>query len=203
MLYEEDLQNTCVTSVYNGKERWTTPTSLSKSGLIEIPHGLKQFALDFQHVLTDLRQMKEEDFEQYKEHMHCYHILKLQRHSHAGEVLPLFESMIDYLQWCFKTNPELSHTIFTLAFYIEGNYPQKQEKIAHFLKEKINQGEDMPILLEKLIEQGRKEGKIEGKMEGLLLSAQKMLEKGFQAEVIAELLEIPLLDIQALQTKSP
>ena len=189
--------------LYNGKERWTTPTSLAKSCLIECPHGLSPFSPDFQHILTDLVQMKEEDFEQYKNFTHCYHILKLQKHSHSGEVLPFFESVIEYLQWCFQNNPELSHTIFTLAFYLEGKDRQNQDNVATFLKNKVNQGENMPILLEELMKKGKEEGLEEGKKQGLILSAQKMLQKGFSTEIISECTGLSITEIQKLQEQQP
>ena len=79
---------------YNGKEKWTTPLSFTKSGLIDIPPGMMPFTPSFQYELTDLYRMQQEDFNQYKSHKHTYHIMRIQSHSHSGEIIPLMNSLL-------------------------------------------------------------------------------------------------------------
>ena len=181
--------------IYNGKETWTTSKSLAKSGLFDIAHGMKPFFPDFQHELTDLCHMKEEDFEQYKEFTHCYHILKFKSHAHAGEIVPALESMIDYLQWLKEINPDLARILFTLSFYIEGKDLETQHRIAKILEDKIDIGEDMPILLEQI----RKEGQEEGRKEGVQQTAKNFLALGVDIETISKATGLTLEDIENLR----
>ena len=189
--------------LYNGKETWTTSKSLAKSGLFDIAHGMKPFFPEFQHELTDLCQMREEDFEQYKEFTHCYHILKFKSHTHAGEIVPALESMIDYLQWLKDINPDLARILFTLSFYVEGKNIKIQQQIAQILEEKINIGEDMPILLEEIRKEGRKEGKNEGLKEGIqqekYQNAKNFLALGVAIETISKATGLTVEEIEKLR----
>jgi len=197
--------------LYNGKERWTTPTSLWRSGLIETPAGMKPHFPDFTHALSDLRRMKEEDFDQYKNFLHTYHILKISAHSHAGEILPALESMLEYLRDIFRNYPELARIIMTLAFHIEHNSNARQRKIATFIEEQINTGEEMTTLLHDILEEGiqkgRKEGikegiqkgRKEGKQSGIRQNAQKMLQRGYPIEEITEITGLSPEEIASLK----
>jgi len=87
----------------------------------------------------------------------------------------------------------------TLAFHIEHNSNARQQKIATFIEEQINTGEEMTTLLHDILEEGiqkgRKEGKQEGIKEGILRgqqsgirqNAQKMLQRGYPIEEIVEI----------------
>lgn len=45
------------------------------------------------------------------------------------------------------------------------------------------------------------QSKLPGRKEGILLSAKRMLEKGYSPEVIADLLELSLEEVKALKDK--
>ena len=189
--------------LYNGKERWTTPTSLWKSGLIETPAGMKPHFPEFTHALSDPRRMKEEDFDQYKNFLHTYHILKISAHSHAEEILPTLESMLEYLRDIFRNYPELARIIMTLAFHIEHNSNARQRKIATFIEEQINTGEEMTTLLHDILEEGIQKGiqkgRKEGKQSGIRQNAQKMLQRGYPIEEIAEITGLSPEEIASLK----
>lgn len=184
---------------YNGKEKWTTPTFLAKSEVFERVQGMTSFFPDFQYILTDLCHMKDEDFEQYKEHIHCYHILKFKSHTHAGEIVPAIESMLDYFQWLYETNQDLAHILLTLSFYVEGKDSKTQQQIAKILSEKIDQGEDMPILLEQIRKEGQEKGREEGKREALLETAKTMLKEGCTPVFIQKITGLTIEEINSFQ----
>ena len=72
----------------------------------------------------------------------------------------------------------------------------------------------MPTILDELLQEGinkgRKEGINKGRKEGLnkgahqkaIKTANKMLQKGYPLETIAEITELPISEIQKLQVES-
>ena len=104
---------------YNGKDRWTTPTDFHQSQLIDIPPGMSSYTPRFKHELSDLRRMKEEDFEQYKENRHCYYQLRFFAHMQSGETVEAFLSMIDYMQDVSKNDQYIYDLMVLLAFHVE------------------------------------------------------------------------------------
>lgn len=195
--------------LYNGLDTWTTPTSLAKSGLFDIPPGMKPYFPEFQYELSDLCHMKEVDFAQYKEHKHCYHILKFQSQAHSGKILQAIQSMIEYLVWAEKDNPQVGRILFILALYIEEKDINTQKQIVETLRNELTKGDTMPIILEKFKQEWKNEGRLEGQQEGRLegqqetnrTNARSMLQKGLKVQLIAEITGLTLSEIQALKDK--
>ena len=56
-------------------------------------------------------------------------------------------------------------------------------------------------MVEELMEEGREEGREEGERRRAVAIARKLLARGESVEKVADLTELPLADVQQLQTR--
>ena len=117
-------------------------------------------------------------------------------------------NILEGMYFCFKNMPELEsrpevldHHVFTKIFDVTELYNMDQEtrdKVLDNMTTERDLKNQMIYAREEGREEGRVEGREEGREEGIALAIKNMADSGLDAEQIAEIMKMPLADVQAM-----
>ena len=101
-----------------------------------------------------------------------------------------------------ESRPEvLDHHVFTKIFDVTELYNMDQEtrdKVLDNMTTERDLKNQMIYAREEGREEGRVEGREEGREEGIALAIKNMADSGLDAEQIAEIMKMPVADVQAM-----
>lgn len=117
-------------------------------------------------------------------------------------------NILEGMYFCFKNMPELEsrpevldHHVFTKIFDVTELYNMDQEtrdKVLDNMTTERDLKNQMIYAREEGREEGRVEGREEGREEGIALAIKNMADSGLDAEQIAEIMKMPVADVQAM-----
>ena len=173
---------------YHGKDEWDIPQSFL--GKFAVSNEIKKFLLDFSYVLFDTQDwnFKEEKNGGLRDNVFLLTAVTLMKSAFNED----FESIREIFKFWHESGfiRERENMLFFLA-YLSETKDIDPEKLKIILEEsKINGGDIMPTLAERLREEGRNEGKEkwmnEGRNEGKLEAARTLLREDFTIEQIVK-----------------
>ncbi|MCX6579963.1 MAG: Rpn family recombination-promoting nuclease/putative transposase [Candidatus Aminicenantes bacterium] len=173
---------------YHGKDEWDIPQSFADQ--FPVSDEIKIFLLGFSYVLFDTKNwnFREEKNGGLRDNVFLLTAVTLMKSAFNED----FESIREIFKFWHESGfiRERENMLFFLAYLSETKDidPGKLKKI--FEESKINGGEIMPTLAERLREEGRNEGKEkwmnEGRNEEKLETARRMLREDFTIEQIVK-----------------
>lgn len=183
--------------LYNGNSKWTAPTDLGE--LIEGREILGEYAPRFKYFKIAINEFAREDLLEIGNVISA--LFLAEAHYDADLIERVFLEVFDREQ--DKGAISLLFNWFA-QLCKHGRIPEENyDKLDHRLQNKTEAQEMLIAALKKEkqehFERGKFEGKLEGKLEDKTEIAIKMLNKGFELELIAELTGLSDQDILRLQ----
>lgn len=183
--------------LYNGDKEWTAPTRISE--VIEDSRLLGRYALNFEYFAIPINKYDKEYLSRIK------NVVSLLFLAEAHYDADLLEKM--FLE-VFESETDKGPISLLLNWFIQmrkhGRIPEedvdKLERI-YESKEEVRQMLITALKKEKqeIFDQGKIEGKIEGDHERQIMTAHKMISKGFEIALIAEVTGLSEAEILKLK----
>ena len=187
--------------LYNGKAPWTAPLNLSE--LIEGTPPLGKFAIGFEHFLIAENQFGKEALLKIRNIVSTLFLAESNYDSETleAELLNLFSSEADkqavslFLNWFrqMATHGRIDPEDYQSMEYIYRN----REEVKTMLVTAIE--EERRRVFQNGLREGKQEGILEGEQKGRIETAKRMLAKGMELTVIAEVTSLP--EAQILQLR--
>ncbi|MDQ1351290.1 MAG: hypothetical protein QG657_1592 [Acidobacteriota bacterium] len=181
---------------YHGKDEWDIPKSFVDQ--FAVSDEIKKFLLDFSYVLFDTKNwnFREEKNGGLRDNVFLLTAVTLMKSAFNED----FESIREIFKFWHDSGfiRERENMLFFLA-YLSETKDIDPGKLKNILEEsKIDGGDLMQTLAQRLRDEGRYEGRYEGIYEGKLETARRMLNEDFTIEQIVKLTGLTEEEIRRL-----
>jgi predicted transposase/invertase (TIGR01784 family) len=186
MMWQMDLDNGKPPRIiiplvfYHGKEIWTVPPAFSDQ--FNVPDEVKSFLLDYRYVLFDTRDwnFKDESNKTLKDNVFLLTALAMMKSAYKRDFDSIYEIFRFWYEKGFTGDRE--NVLFFLAYLCETK-DMSLDLLGKILEEsKIEGGDIMPTLAQRLRQEGKQEGEKEAKRE----TAKTLIKRGVDINIIAE-----------------
>jgi predicted transposase/invertase (TIGR01784 family) len=181
---------------YHGKEKWNIPRSFA--GQFKVNDAIKKFLLDYKYVLFDTAQwdFQGEVDENLKDNVFLLTALAFMKSTSNKDI----DSIRGIFKFWYEKGfiKEKEKMLFFLMYLSETKDipPERLEKILE--ESKIEGGDIMPTLAQRLRDEGKEKWMQKGLKEGKLETAQRMLSDKFPVETIVKYTGLTEKEIKAL-----
>jgi predicted transposase/invertase (TIGR01784 family) len=185
---------------YHGKEKWNIPQSFA--GQFNVSREVKEFLLDYRYVLFDTGDwnFKDRKNDGLKDNVFLLTALALMKSAFNEEVDTIREIFKFWHEKGFAG--DLDKVLLFMA-YIYETKNLSQDKLKKMLEEsKINGGDIMQTLAQKLRKEGERigeeRGEKRGEKRGKLETARELVKRGVDMGIIADATGLPRDEIEKL-----
>ncbi len=193
---------------YHGKEKWNVPRSFVDQ--FDVDDEIKKFLLNYRYILFDTRDWDflDEANAGLKNNVFLLTALVLMKSAY-NEDMETIEAI--FRLWHEKGFTEEKNKIRLFLTYITEIRDMPLDKLQKKLKEsKIEGGDLMPSLAQRLREEGREQGREQGERvgvkkgmkEGKKETAGRMLERGFDLDTISDITGLDKKEIKKIASTS-
>ena len=187
---------------YHGKAKWNIPRNFNEQ--FDVSDEMREFLLNYRYILFDTADwdFRDERNAELRDNVFLLTSMALMKSAFNKDMGSIREIFKFWQEKGFTGNKE--KVLFFLA-YISETKDVSQGKLEKLLEEsKIDGGNIMPTLADRLREEGRREGEIRGEKRGekrgKLETARKLIARGVDINVIAEATGFPRKEIEKLAT---
>ncbi len=180
---------------YHGREKWNIPRSFAEQ--FKVSDEIKEFLLDYRYVLFDTRpwDFRKEKNKELGKNVFLLSALALMK-SIANDDL---DSIVEVFKFWHEKGFTNKEKILFFLTYISETKDIEQKEVQDLLeKVRIEGGDFMPTLAQRLRDEGRHEGMKEGIKEEKLETARRMLHDDFPIESIIKYTGLTEKEIKAL-----
>jgi len=179
---------------YHGKAKWNIPRNFNEQ--FDVSDEMREFLLNYRYILFDTADWNFQDERNagLRDNVFLLTAMALMKSAFNKDIDAILEIFKFWQKKGFTGNKE--KVLFFLA-YISETKDISQDKLEKLLEEsKIDGGDIMPTLADRLRKEGEKKGVKIGKLE----TARKLIARGVDINVIAEATGFPRQEIEKLAT---
>ena len=185
---------------YHGKEKWNVPRSFVDQ--FNVDDEIKKFLLNYRYILFDTRDWNflDEGNEELKNNVFLLTALVLMKSAYNDD-METIEAI--FRLWYEKRFVEEKNKVLSFLLYITEIRDMSLEQLQKKLKEsKIEGGDLMPSLAQRLREEGEKVGVKKGVKQGMkkgkLETARELVKNGVDIDIIARSTGLSKKEIESL-----